>query len=266
MHGRSSGQFPLLEQFMGVRMGTDFSTLRCGEVAVIESPRRLNREQSYGFVHALWCVWLEDGRSVASVPPGTGDAVLGILADVHPSDALSDRTIETRLKNVIDEALVRTGMQATDRVLRSLHFACNGDLLRRHASADLRRLTDDGIPRASGLKLPTHCFPDGVVYGVVADGTVVSCAHAHRTGVMEDQVADVAVDTAPEYRRRGYAKAVVSAVVEHVGRSGGEARYGCSAENDASVATALSVGFVRWGRNFVLSAPARLTGCARGLQ
>ena len=57
------------------------------------------------------------------------------------------------------------------------------------------------------------------------------------------------------YRRKGYAKTVVSAVVEEFTRRGGEAIYSCSPENLHSIATARSVGFAPLGRSLILSAP-----------
>ena len=248
--------FPLVDQHMAIRMDLDFAAPRPGRVMVVESPRRLRREQSYGFVHALWWVWLEDGRSAVSVPPGAGKAVGKILEDVRGSEPLSDPDIAEQLKGPVNNALRKAGLKETNRVLRSLGFACNAALLRRHHHGDCQRLVDESIPPAEGLRLPTHCFPDGIVYGVVADDTVVSVAFAHRSGVMEDRIAHLGIDTASAYRRRGYAKTVVSAVVEHITRTGGEARYGCNPENRASIATARSVGFVPYGTSLVLSAPA----------
>lgn len=255
MEEREVSAFPLVDQYMGIRMEVDFSELRPGRVTVVESSRRLRKEQSYGFVHALWWVWLEDGRSAVSVPPGAGESVGKILEDVHGSERLFDPRIAEQLKVPVNDAMVRAGLKETDRMLRDVCFACNASLLRRHRHGDCRRLVDERVPPAEGLGLPTHCFPDGIVYGVVADGTVVSVAFAHRSGVMEDQVADLGVETAPAYRRCGYAKTVVSAVVEHLTRTGGEARYGCRPENHASRATARSVGFVPYGTSLVLSAP-----------
>jgi GNAT superfamily N-acetyltransferase len=232
-------------------------------VKVVESSRRLRREQSYGFIHALWWVWLADGRSAASVPPGAGEAVAKILENAHCAEQVLDPSITEQLKGPVNDALRkaacppagRRGLREIDRVLSDLVFACNGSLLRRHDCGDCRRLVDETIPPAEGLRLPAHCFPEGIAYGVVADGVVVSMAYAHRIGVMEDKIADLGVETAPAYRRRGYAKTAVSAVVEHITRSGGEARYGCSPNNQASIATARSVGFVPYGTSLVLSAP-----------
>ena len=81
-------------------------------------------------------------------------------------------------------------------------------------------------------------------------------AYAHRTGLMEDQVADLGVETAEHYRRRGYAQTVVSAVVAELAHGGGEAIYACSPGNLASVATALSVGFAPYATALSLTAPA----------
>ena len=44
-------------------------------------------------------------------------------------------------------------------------------------------------------------------------------------------------------------------LIEHYTRSGGEARYGCSPANAASVATARSVGFTFYAHSLALCAP-----------
>ena len=248
--------FPFVDQYTGLRMEVDLRALTPGHVTVVESSRRLRREQSYGFIHALWWVWLSNGLSAASVPPGAGDAVARILKDVRCAEQVLDPSIAERLKVPVNLALEKAGLRGVDRVLSDVCFACNALLLRRHTCGDCRRLTDEGVPPAEGLKLPTHCFPEGIAYGVVAGGVVASIAYAHRTGVMGNRVADLAVETAPAYRRRGYAKTAVSAVVEHLTRTGGEARYGCRPDNHASVATARSVGFIPYGTSLILSAPA----------
>ena len=248
--------FPLVERYMHVRLGVDLRSVGAGKVEVVESPRRLKREQSYGFLHALWWLWLADGRSVASVPPGAGEAVKALLKDAEGPAQLFDPDLEEGLRKPVDEALEGAGYERTDSARRGLMLACGASQLRRHQFGDCRQLTDASVPPAEGLSLPEHCFPDGIVYGVVVEGKVVSVAHAHRAGLTEDAVADLGVETAPAYRWRGYDKTVVSAVVEHMTRSGGEALYGCGTKNAASIATAGSVGFVPFGRSLILSAPS----------
>ena len=256
MDERSIYSFPLVDQYMGIRIDIDLSTLGVERVEVVESPRRLRKEGSYGFIHALWWVWLEDGRSAMSVPPGAGEAVDKILSNARCSKQLLEPDIAKQLKVPVNDSLRKAGLKEVDRVLRDVCFACNASLLRRHIHGGCQHLVDESIPPAEGLGLPTHCSPDGIVYGVVTDGAVVSVAFAHRSGVMEDKIADLGVETASAYRRRGYAQTVVSVVVEHITRAGGEARYGCLPDNQASIATARSVGFVPYGTSLVLSAPA----------
>ena len=249
-------QFPLLDRYMGLRMEVDFAALRPGKTAVVESSRRLKKELSYGYVHALWWIWLADGRSAVSVPPGSADAVRDLVGDIESVDQLQDPGLPDRLKQPVDAALVEQGLDPTDRSIRGIGFACNGALLRRHFCGDCRQLYDGSIPAADGLSLPTHCFTDGIVYAVVADGVAASIAYPHRSHLMADRVADLGIETAPAYRERGYAKAVVSAAVHHITRVGGEALYGTSPDNAASVATARSVGFVPYTTRFILSSPS----------
>jgi len=191
--------FPLVDRYIGTRLGADLSAFGNEGVAVVESPRRLRREQSYGFIHALWWFWLTDGRSVASVPPGAGEAIGEALREVRTAEQLSDQTLVARLRSSVDAALLAAGLPATDRVRCSLWFACNAAHLRRHPGESCRRLTDEGVPPAEELRLPVHCFPEGIVCGAVTDGRVVSVAYAHRSGFMEDEVADLGVETALAY-------------------------------------------------------------------
>lgn len=254
--GRQPRAFPLVDRFHGLRLGMDLATVEPGRTVVVETPLRLRREQSYGYLRTLWWLWLEDGGGILSVPPGAGTEARRIVQRAALPEALWDDMTASRLRAAVDVALEHGAMRRTDRVLRDLVFACNATLLREHGRGECRRLTDETIPPAEGLRLPTHCFPDGIAYGVVADGSIASVAYAHRTGLMEDCVADIGVETAPAWRRRGYASTAVSAVVRHIAQARGEARYGCDPRNVASISTARSVGFAPYGRSLVLSAPA----------
>lgn len=240
---------------MGTRLGADLTAIEKGHVMVVESPRRLGAEQSYGYVHGLWWLWLADGRSVLSVPPGARAGVTQVLQDVHSSVALLDGVVVAQLREHVDTAMEAAGLPHVSRVLYDQVHACDWERLRPHTLPNCHQIHDDAIRPAAGLRLPRHCFPDGVVYGVVADGQIAAVAYAHRAGVMEGVVADIGVETATAYRGRGYAKAAVSALVWHYTERGGEAKYSCNPENVASMATARSVGFAPYARSLVLSVP-----------
>lgn len=242
--------FPLVERQLGIRLGVDFSRLTPGRTAVAECERRLAPETVYNYARVLWCFWLDDGRSVVSVPPGAGKAVARIIGPVR-------RPEELRAPGLMEGLCAALRQSGVGPDLKSLgagiNFACNATLLRQHPHADCRRLRDESVPPADGLRLPHRCFPHGLVFGVIADGRVASLALAHPVGVMEHLAADVGVETAPAYRGRGFAKAAVSALAAHVTGRGGEVRYGCRPDNAASIAVARALGFVPFGTDIVIT-------------
>ncbi|MHB0935982.1 MAG: GNAT family N-acetyltransferase [Armatimonadota bacterium] len=248
-------RFPLVERFLSIGLSCDLANVPPGRLTVAETPLRLKREMSYGYIRVLWWLHLNDGRSVLSVPPGEHTALRRSVEDLGDPLQLSEEEALAALRDPMSPMLARVGIPPVDRAFTDRSFACHGGLLRRHHYGECIRLVDDNIPPAEGLRLPTHCFPDGIAYGIVADHRVVSVAYAHRTGVTAVQIADLGVETAPDYRRRGFAKTAVSAVVEHVTRNGGEAYYCCRPDNHASVATATSVGFMPFGTSLILRAP-----------
>lgn len=64
---------------------------------------------------------------------------------------------------------------------------------------------------------------------------------------MSPTFAEISVNTNPGYRRRGWGRSVVSAMVQHVLENGREPLYAVSESNEASVQLAESVGFVDSG-------------------
>lgn len=256
MMGEAAFNFPAVNEYRSIRMGLDIASLPPGCSRVVESDRRLRREPGYGNIRALWWLWLPDGRSAISVAPGAGDTARRLSREVSSPEDLVRPELAESLKPAVNAGLERVGLGPVHRHGLVASFACNAGLLRRHMHGDCRRLVDESILPAQGISLPQQCFPDGIVYAVIADGCAVSVAFAHRTAVMEGRVADLGVDTAQLYRRRGYAQTAVSAVVEHVTHDGGEANYDCDRGNHASIATAQSVGFVPYGIGLVLVASA----------
>jgi hypothetical protein len=151
--------FALIDRYAGIRLEADLTALPPDQTCVVESSRRLTAEQSYGYIHGLWWLWLADGRSVVSVPPGAGRAIRAIVGSVDSETALFDEHLAERLKGPVDAALLDAGLPATHRVLHDVVFACHGALLKRHPRPDCCRLRKASIPAAEGLRLPTHCFP-----------------------------------------------------------------------------------------------------------
>jgi ribosomal protein S18 acetylase RimI-like enzyme len=249
--------FPLIYAYFSALLGYDLAALQPGVIRIHPSRRRLLREESYSFRQPLWWLWLTDGRSLVSVMPGAEAAVAPLVAGVETAEMLHQPELAAQLRGAIDPLLRARRLPVTDRAHVQLILACNAHTLRRHPHRQLRRLIEASIPPVDGLSLATHCFPDGLVYGIVAGGRVVSVAYAHRTRLMEDRVADLGVETAAAYRRRGHARAAVSAVAADMIERGGEAVYSLNPDNAASLATARSAGFGPFATGLYLGAPLR---------
>ena len=79
----------------------------------------------------------------------------------------------------------------------------------------------------------------------VEDGCVVSVAVENYTHKGETEIA---VETAPDHRRRGYARAAATVLCNDIVASGGRVTWHCSEDNAPSVALAESIGFKLDGR------------------
>ena len=248
--------FPLAREYFARRWGAPAADAQAGETLVVETPLRLRREEGYGYIRTAWWSVLADGGSVLSVPPGAGEAAQPLAAAVDGGRDLFDADLAAELTAAIAPALERADTAPIDRSIRDLHFACDASSLRAAPGPECVRLAEPCRPAAEGLAIPA-LGTDGVAYAAVADGKLVSIAWTHHTGVMQRRIADLGVTTAAAYRRRGFARATVAAVVGHYARQGGEAVYGCRPDNAASVATARSVGFMPFARSLILASPRR---------
>ena len=151
------GSFALIDRYVGIRLGVDLAFLHPGQTCVVESSRRLTAEPSYGYIHGLWWLWLANGRSVVSVPPGAGHAVRSVLGAVDSRQALFDEPRAEALKGPVDAALLDVGGSATDRVLFDVVFACNDAFLKRYPRPTTGyRLRTASIPATKGLRRPAH--------------------------------------------------------------------------------------------------------------
>ena len=79
----------------------------------------------------------------------------------------------------------------------------------------------------------------------VCDARIVSVAVENYTHKGETEIA---VETAPDYRRRGLARSVCAALCNDIVNSGGSVTWHCSRENHPSCALAEKIGFRLDGR------------------
>ena len=148
-------KFGIVEQYLSTRMGMALDVL-AGRTAVGESQRRMLREEGYGYVRVLWWLWLEDGRSLVSVPPGAGGPVQETVRTVGGPQSLFEADLAEGLKAAVNPVLEAAGVSPVNRVISDVYFVCSRADLRPHEAGPCVRLTDESIPPAPGLKLPTH--------------------------------------------------------------------------------------------------------------
>ena len=91
------------------------------------------------------------------------------------------------------------------------------------------------------LSHPRADLPDDARV-MLADGAVVAAAWTHG--------GEIAVETSPAYRRRGYARAVVGALLDDCMAAGREVRYRCVETNAASMALAAGLGLMLTTREY----------------
>lgn len=160
------------------------------------------------------------------------------------------------IKN-INTVLKKDGRALIEEKLYKKVFACNRLCLKEiefnDNSGTLKRIQNTRLEYAKDIWPPNHCLPDGVIYGIIKNEKVISVAYAHQTGIMENLVADIAVVTSKDYRRKGYGKAVLQAVTKHFVNKEGEAWYGCSPQNIASQATAQTAGYIPFAKSLILA-------------
>ncbi len=115
---------------------------------------------------------------------------------------------------------------------------------RVEASPEVRRLCgDEGYEDLTDTDIDGLLSEGYIVYAAVVDNKIVAVANTGEP-IGDDTPHDVeiGVDTAEKYRRRGYARACVGALVGELSRLGHTAIYECASGNTASMRLAEGLG------------------------
>jgi GNAT acetyltransferase-like protein len=94
----------------------------------------------------------------------------------------------------------------------------------------------------------------GYAYGVYDDHRLVCATDAPDIPFMSDVIVEPGINTLGPYRRRGFAKAAVGAMLRHLLAMGKTPIWSCRATNEASQALAMGVGFRKFADVFTVSA------------
>lgn len=237
----------IVDQYFSVYLGYPVSQVERGQVIPVSCERRLKPEIGWGYTVAIW-VHIFRQRAVISVRPDLLEALKKMLAEgVTPSEFY---TLEWRKK--IGSLI---GSEEIGKLSHVLY--CSPERCQLFPVRGCRRLEDSDVKAFVKMKLDLNpeCDPkclardirrnirDGIAFGVFQEGELVSVSEAPGIGHMQNSIEEVGVDTLPEYRRRGYGKAVISAMTKAILDIGRIPIYRCNSQNKASVRLAKAIGY-----------------------
>ena len=242
-----------LDSFHTETTGYPLSQAQPGTICVTASERRLLKEEGYGVVFTFWML-LSYGRCVISVRPDLKEPIQRIVRDAADARELFTENYRNRIDKVC-RAIVPDDIAEQLRQSHSYGFYIDAEHFRPFAAPGCSRLSQDDrelIQEMLGSNkygCPEESLQDGTVFGVVKDGKLVSLASVVPTPAATSRfsLSWPGVETLPEYRRRGYAKAVVSGVTETLLSRDVTPVYSCSVANIASASTARGLGYRLYG-------------------
>lgn len=195
------------------------------------------------------CCWLDTGERYFAAPdpviPELSDMVDGGLS----AAALFSDNVMNRFVTLMEKGYEKLGLPAVPFSTKpKFLYACDREHYVGSGTENVHRIGECSFPLLSELNNERLQTPGRIAYGMEHGGKIVSYAYATNISHFHKSFVVVTVKTAAKYRRRGYAKAVVSRLTNHFVSIGGDALYFVDMDNIASQKTAESVGFKRIGR------------------
>ncbi len=242
-----------LDNFHTETMGYPLAEAKPGEIRVVRSERRLRKEEGYGVVFAFWMLLSYD-RCVISVRPDLKEPIEEVVNDAAGAKELFTEKYR-KLIHEVCRTMMPDDIAERLRPSQSYGFYIDEEHFLPFTVPGCRRLTEDDreliqeMTGSSEYGCPEESLVDGTAFGVVTDGKLVSLASVVPTpeATSKYHLSWPGVETLPDYRRRGYAKSVVSGVTETLLPRDITPVYSCSVTNIASANTARSVGYQLYG-------------------
>lgn len=246
----------VLDRFFSGYVGCDIEKVKPGEKKVCASSRREERELHYADAFPVWAFLTRD-RCVVSVHPALLEPMTRLVSGLDPARFRDPQTVE-RFAAVAADVLgfARDAGTASGPVFVCPPEAYCGEVLREcravteadRSALESARLLDSSLDMS---------IRDGTCFAAFEQGMLVALCGVCPVPHMGDLVADISLNgTLDQYRRRGLGKTVLSAVTRTVLDRRITPFYITSAHNVASIKTAASVGYVEYGWQFRVKAPA----------
>lgn len=242
-----------LDAFYSECLGFPFKKAKSDKAQVVASERRLRNEEGYGAAFPFWMLYSEK-RYIISVRPDLLDLVSALVRSESDAKALFNEDGGIIVESWCRSVLPKDGTKKLRRIY-SLEYYVDREHFRPFNLPACRRLTLDDfrlieeMSETSDFGCSDECIKDGTAYGVFADGKLVARSTTIRTpeATSKYNLVWMGVETLMEYRRRGYAKAVISGTTETLLSRGQTPVYDHAVWNVASENTAKSLGYQLYG-------------------
>lgn len=166
---------------------------------------------------------------------------------LNPPEGHSGRmALQTDDDGRLQELIMRTpNVERNERYIFS--FAGEKNDIPKTTDASPEPISSENYELMCGRIVPTFSWQskedflrNGFGYFLIRDGRMAACAFS--SGISGEYV-DIGVETAEEYRGKGYGKIVAAAMVKETLRRGKIPVWACDTRNEASMKLALSAGF-----------------------
>ena len=121
------------------------------------------------------------------------------------------------------------------------------------------KIGDERFENLTTLDVIENLEKDIPMFASIVDGNIVSmaCVNEH---TKDQRMLEITVETAPEYRKKGYARSNTAALAKYLLESGYSVAYCCSRYNEGSRRIAESLGFDLVGRFYAYNAYRKTAG------
>jgi len=243
-----------LDAFYSETLNCMMASIKPGEVRIVLSERRLIREEGYGVIFPFFLLY-SGCRSVISVRPDLVEPVSEIVHNISDALALFRNTEALSIVEFWCKDVISTETAGGPKWSHSFVYYADFEHFRPFTVPECRRLNPDDhdlieeMNQISEFGCPEESIQDGTAFGVIIDGKLVACSSTIPTPNATGKygLVWIGVETLPEYRRRGYAKAVVSGTTDTILSREQTPVYGHATWNKASENTAKALGYQLYG-------------------
>jgi len=240
----------IVDRFFSIRLGVSLADLKPGQVAVATCDRRTLAERGYGFVALLRAMHFGD-RAAVSVHPAALAEVSRLAWKLSPDGVMADDFCAAA-GCALAAALPGVSGDVGGVGVTLYH---PGGAAAVATEGKVRVLTPDDQANWAGKRVYTYdvghpSVARGEALGLFLDESLIAEVITHEPCVVEmaHLVAADGIEVAEAYRGRGYGRALLAAWTREMQARGRVCIHGTSADNDASIALARSIGYVEYAR------------------